>query len=293
MPAAERMRNGLVWSRPPAAAMQDRRRCAERRPRRMFREVVRDRPASSAISIAGHVRQRQNRRFRKCERRDRRRAAGAPWARMNTPRTAFWSMPQPLPQSLRQQPVRLGHERRNENRDDTSTVRRSDRRHRALVVLRRRGSQHVDRIATWPPAEETTAARERVRRSSRKLQAVRLACVGGQNPRPAGVRQDRDPRDLRGSGCCDRSVATSNSSSSACVRMMPACLNSASRRRRRSRAPRWVSAARDPAVERPAFTATIGFVPPTRRAISAERLGLPKLSRYSGMTDVWRIRPSS
>ena len=41
-----------------------------------------------------------------------------------------------------------------------------------------------------------------------------------------------------------------------------------------------------PAADRPALTATIGFAAPTRRAISLNFLGFPKLSRYSRMTDV-------
>ena len=45
-------------------------------------------------------------------------------------------------------------------------------------------------------------------------------------------------------------------------------------------------AARAPDAERPAFTATIGFLCATRRAISPNLRGLPKLSRYSSITSV-------
>ncbi len=62
--------------------------------------------------------------------------------------------------------------------------------------------------------------------------------------------------------------------------MTPACRKRASTTvSLEASAPVCDAAARDPATERPAFTATMGFVRATRRAISLNFLGLPKLSR--------------
>ena len=69
--------------------------------------------------------------------------------------------------------------------------------------------------------------------------------------------------------------------------MMPAWRNSASTTASLvASAPVCEAAARAPAFERPALTATIGLMRPTRRAISLNFFGLPKLSRYSRMTPV-------
>ena len=54
----------------------------------------------------------------------------------------------------------------------------------------------------------------------------------------------------------------------------------------------WEPAARAPASERPALTATIGLRLPTRRAIRANLRGFPNDSRYSSTTSV-RDRPPS
>ena len=62
--------------------------------------------------------------------------------------------------------------------------------------------------------------------------------------------------------------------------MTPACRNKASTAvSLEVNAPVCDAAAREPAVERPALTAIIGFVLATRRAISLNFFGLPKLSR--------------
>ena len=62
--------------------------------------------------------------------------------------------------------------------------------------------------------------------------------------------------------------------------MTPACRKSASTTvSLEASAPVCEAAARDPAIERPDLTATIGLVRPTRRAISLNFFGFPKLSR--------------
>ncbi len=69
--------------------------------------------------------------------------------------------------------------------------------------------------------------------------------------------------------------------------MTPACRKRASTTGSDSaRAPVWDVAAREPARERPALTAMIGFLRATRRAMREKRTGLPKLSRYSRITSV-------
>ena len=73
----------------------------------------------------------------------------------------------------------------------------------------------------------------------------------------------------------------SSSSSRVSTRITPAWWNSASTvasDAARSR-PVWEAAARAPAFDRPAFTATIGVVRATLRAMRAKRRGLPKDSR--------------
>ena len=83
-----------------------------------------------------------------------------------------------------------------------------------------------------------------------------------------------------GSGARSSRVTTSNSSASESARITPACANSA------STATSGVAAAavceatpRPPATDRPDFTATTGFVRPTRRASRANLHGLPNDSR--------------
>jgi hypothetical protein len=91
----------------------------------------------------------------------------------------------------------------------------------------------------------------------------------------------------RGTGWFASSIATSKSSSSVPVRMTPAWRSSASTTWSDSAsAPVCDDAAREPALERPDLTAMIGFLRATRRAILANRAGLPKLSRYSRITSV-------
>ncbi len=51
-------------------------------------------------------------------------------------------------------------------------------------------------------------------------------------------------------------------------------------------APVWLEAARAPSAVRPDLTIRIGFLRPTRLAISVKRRGLPKDSRYMQMTRV-------
>ena len=83
-----------------------------------------------------------------------------------------------------------------------------------------------------------------------------------------------------GSGWFANSVEISNSSSSVSARMTPACLNSASTATSDpARAAVCEAAARRPDVLRPPFTAKIGLRAPTRRAMRANRRGLPKDSR--------------
>ncbi len=84
-----------------------------------------------------------------------------------------------------------------------------------------------------------------------------------------------------GSGWFASSEATSNSSASVSVRTTPACRNSASTVTSEAaiRAPVWDEVARAPAAERPLFTTAIGFLRPTRRAISENFFGFPNDSR--------------
>ena len=90
----------------------------------------------------------------------------------------------------------------------------------------------------------------------------------------------------RGTGWWARSVATSNSSSSVFVRMMPACRNSASTiASLEASAPVCDAAARAPAADRPALTAMIGLRRATRRAI---RL---KCARVAEALEVEEDRP--
>jgi len=83
-----------------------------------------------------------------------------------------------------------------------------------------------------------------------------------------------------GRGWFASSAAMSNMSSSVSARITPAWRNSASTATSlAARAAVWEPAARVPAAVRPAFTARIGFLRPTRRARRAKRRGLPKDSR--------------
>jgi len=83
-----------------------------------------------------------------------------------------------------------------------------------------------------------------------------------------------------GTGCVASSIATSNNSSIVFVRITPACAHSASTPAAAPASePVCEDAARMPARVVPLFTATIGFVRPTRRAISMKRRGFPNDSR--------------
>jgi hypothetical protein len=83
-----------------------------------------------------------------------------------------------------------------------------------------------------------------------------------------------------GIGWLASSAATSNISSSVCVRMTPDWRKSVSVSASLvARAPVCDEAARAPADERPALTATIGLRRPTRRAICPNLRGFPKLSK--------------
>ena len=131
----------------------------------------------------------------------------------------------------------------------------------------------------------TLAAAGRNERSSarvaslerRELEPVRLAGVGGEDARTAGVREDRHSCRRAAPADATSSAATSNSSSSRSVRMTPACRNSASTTvSLDASAPVCEAAARDPAVERPALTATIGFVRADAPSDLAELLRVPE-----------------
>ena len=155
-------------------------------------------------------------------------------------------------------------------------------RERPAVVIRRRRGQHVDRIADAGRGGQKRSQLGARRVAERgQLEPVRLAGIGGQDARTAGVGQDRDAARRAGPADATSSAATSNSSSSRSVRMTPACRNSASTTASlEASAPVCEAAARAPAVERPAFTATIGLRPRRRGARSRLNFfGLPKLSR--------------
>ena len=216
-------------------------------------------------------------------------AAGAPSARMNTPSTGLPCVPSTARRDRCGDGVRLGDERRNEDGDDAiNRVVSQNRGQRPTVVFGRRRCQHVHGI---PDArccrQERSQLRSRDRRSSGEMCrpfASHASAARMPGP-PALVRiATRAPR---GTGWCESSAATSNISSSRSVRITPACLKSASTTTSLvASAPVCEAAARDPALDRPALTATIGFVRPTRRAISLNFFGFPKLSRYSRITDV-------
>jgi len=83
-----------------------------------------------------------------------------------------------------------------------------------------------------------------------------------------------------GSGWFASTIATSNSSSIVSVRITPDWWQSASTALSAPASePVWLDAARAPALVRPLFTAAIGFVRPTRRAICVNRRGFPNDSR--------------
>ena len=127
-------------------------------------------------------------------------------------------------------------------------------------------------------------------RKARRASAVPAARGGSSSPCASQASAARMPgppalvtiatRPPRGTGWCARSAATSKSSSSVPVRMTPAWRKRASTTVSLSAsAPVWEDAARAPARERPALTATIGLRRATRRAMREKSPGLPKLSR--------------
>ncbi len=90
-----------------------------------------------------------------------------------------------------------------------------------------------------------------------------------------------------GSGWASRQAAMSNISSIVSARMTPDCRNNASTASSvAASAAVWPLAARVPACVRAALTATIGFERVTRRAIRANRRGLPNDSRYNRIARV-------
>ena len=90
-----------------------------------------------------------------------------------------------------------------------------------------------------------------------------------------------------GSGWASRHAAMSNISSIVSARMTPDCRNSASTATSlAASAAVWLPAARDPACDRPALSATIGLSRPMRRASRPKRRGFPNDSRYSRITRV-------
>ncbi len=115
--------------------------------------------------------------------------------------------------------------------------------------------------------------------SSPSVAHASVAMIAGP---PALVRMPT--RFPRGGRWCAQAVASSNISLIESTRITPACSRSVSYAAPiPASAPVWENAARAPAAVRPDFTARIGFLRVTRRAIDRKRLGLPNDSRYIRM----------
>ncbi len=149
--------------------------------------------------------------------------------------------------------------------------------------------------ATMSTGFATLAASGRKARSAATVSSPR---VGSSRPfasQASAARMPGPPALVRmatrgpfGGGWCESRTPTSNSSSNVLVRMTPAWRKSASTMvSLAASAPVCDEAARWPARDRPDLTTTIGLSRPTRRAISLNLRGLPKLSRYSRMTAVF------
>ncbi len=134
-------------------------------------------------------------------------------------------------------------------------------------------------------------------RNARSAATVESSSVGTTMPRYSHASDARMPgppafvtmptRLPRGTGWFAISIATSNSSSIVSVRITPACAHIAlTAESAPASEPVCDEAARMPAPVRPLFTAAIGFLRPTRRAISRKRRGFPNDSRYSSTTSV-------
>ena len=94
-------------------------------------------------------------------------------------------------------------------------------------------------------------------------------------------------RSPSGSGSWLNAIARSNRSITVSTRITPYCASSASiALSRPASAPVCDDAARAPDAVRPLFTAMIGLVRVTSRAIRANFCGLPKFSRYMRITRV-------
>ena len=191
-------------------------------------------------------------------------------------------------------PRRIG--RQHGDVDDDARRRRSDRRGAARACARTapaspRRSCRPDCRRSPRPAGTTRSARRRLVAERRERQAVRLARVGGEDAGTAGVGDDGRRGARAAAADWPAATATSNSSSSVSVRMTPAW-----RKRSRddgvARAPARRCAttrrARPRPSGRPSPPRSASCVP-TRRAISPNLRGLPKLSRYSRITSVLRI----
>jgi hypothetical protein len=125
--------------------------------------------------------------------------------------------------------------------------------------------------------------------------ARNLSCIAGENrgrsspsaDRASAARMPGPPALVRiptrrpaGSGWLAMRVATSNSSSSVSVRIIPVWRNRAETATSPlAMAPVWLLAARAPAWLRPDLTTTMGFLRFTRREMRAKRRGWPKDSR--------------
>ena len=143
-----------------------------------------------------------------------------------------------------------------------------------LATLASGGSRARERLRGWRRASSAI-------RSPRLTQAS-VAMIAGP---PALVTiATRSPA---GSGQRSRARATSNSSSMVLARSTPHWSRKAETvTSAPAMAPVWLVAARAPSLVRPDLTIRIGFLRPTRLAISVKRRGLPNDSRYMAMTRV-------
>ena len=182
-----------------------------------------------------------------------------------------------------------GHERRDEDHHERIHAGVASHDADRLAVLRRpvADASMSTGLATLASAGQQGTERRpgRLRSSVRDLETVGYAGVGAENPRSAGVGEDRPPGVPWAGGWVASSEGDVEHLLEPCrCGSRPACRNSASTvtSAAASMAPVCEPAARLPAGERPLFTATIGFGRARpRRAIRENLRGFPKDSRYS------------
>ena len=137
--------------------------------------------------------------------------------------------------------------------------------------------------------ERAAAACARCARQLDDLEAGRLAGVGAEDPRTAGVGDDRDAvaarRRLRRQQRGDVEELAERVGADHAGLAEQRVDGDVGGREQRARCA--TSVARAPAAERPLLTATIGLLRPTRRAIRANFRALPNDSRYSRITSVF------